>query len=123
MAACDKVTKWIQRVSIVAGGGGVPIIFPTTLVAKTQGTNGTIPLAAGDNTVLAANANRKFAQIINNSDTIMYIAFGAAASAASVPLPQGGIFTIEPDTIGEINQQAVHVFSVGISTGPQVYEE
>lgn len=123
MAACDKVTKWIQRVTVVGGGGAVPIIFPTTLVAKTQGTNTTVPLAAGDNTVLAANANRKFAQIVNITGTVMYIAFGAAATANSMPLPDNGIFTIEPDTIGEINQQAVHIYSAGISTGPQVYEE
>ena len=101
----------------------IPIVFPTTLLPKVQTTNTTVPLAAGDNTVLAANANRKFAQIINNTGTIMYIAFGAAAATTSVPLPNGGIFTIDANTIGEINQQAVHVYSDGISTGPQVYEE
>jgi hypothetical protein len=46
MAACDKVTKWIQRVTVVAGGGAVPIVFPTTLIAKTQGTN-TLALFVG----------------------------------------------------------------------------
>jgi ABC-type phosphate/phosphonate transport system substrate-binding protein len=123
MAACDKTTKWIQRVLITSGGGGVPIVFPTTLIAKTQGTNTLVPLAAGDNTVLAANANRKFAQIANFSGTTQYIAFGAAASTSSLALPSGSIFTIEPDTIGEINQQAVHVWSVAGGVNLSVYEE
>jgi len=101
----------------------VPIIFPTTLIAKTQGTNTSMPLAAGNNVVLAANANRKFAQIVNVSGTVQYIAFGNLASTASVPLPNNGVFTIEPDTIGEINQQSVNIWSVAGAVSLQVYEE
>lgn len=125
MASCDTYTKWIQRVSIVAGGGSVPIVFPTTAIAKTQTTNTTQAVAATtDVAVLAANANRKFAQIVNLSGTTMYIAFGAAAVGNSLPLPSGGVFTIDVNTLGQINQQAVHVYNAsGGSLNVQVYEE
>ena len=111
----------------VTGGAAVPvpIVFPTTLVAKTQGTNATATAILGaDTIVLAANANRKFAQIVNTSGSAAMIAFGAAATALSVAFPNNGVFTLEPDTIGEINQQAVHVWNPTGSNIPiTVYEE
>jgi len=123
MAACDKVTKWIQRVSIVGGGGGgLPIVFPTTVIAQTQNVNTLVPLAAGDNTVLAANPNRRFAQILNLSGTTQYIAFGAAATTSSLPLPNGAIYTIDVTTIGEDFQGAVHVWSVAGGVSISVLE-
>ena len=65
----------------------------------------------GDQLVLAANANRRFAQIVNLSGTTQYIAFGAAASANSLPTPNGGIYNIDVTTIGENFQGAVHIYS------------
>ena len=102
----------------------VPIIFPTTLVAKVQTTNTSAALAVGDNVVLAANVNRRFAQIVNVSGTTQFIAFGLGpASVSTIPLPNNGVFTIDANTIGEINQQEVHVFSIGGAASVQVYEE
>ncbi len=122
MAACDKVTKWIQRVTVVGGGGAVPIIFPTTVIAQTENVNTLVPLAAGDNVVLAANANRRFAQIVNLSGTTQYIAFGVAASTSSLPLPNGGIYSIDVNTIGEDFQGAVHIWSVAGGVSISVLE-
>lgn len=109
----------------LSSGSSISIVFPTTLLPKTQSTNTTQAVAGTtDVIVLPANANRKFAQIVNISGTTMYIAFGAAAVANSLPLQSGGTFIIDANTIGEINQQAVHVYNAsGGSLNIQVYEE
>lgn len=50
---------------------------------------GTVTTTSG--TVLAANANRKYALLINDSDVIVYLAFGGAAVASQgVRLNPGG---------------------------------
>lgn len=113
---------FIDNAAVVVAGP-IAITFPTTLIAKTQGTNASVALGVGDTIVLAANAARKFAQIVNVSGTLQFIAFGAVGSALTIPLPNNGVYTLEPDTIGEINQQAVHVFSIAGGVSVQVYEE
>ena len=112
MATCDQISKYIQRVQGTGSGGAVPIVFPTSLVAVTETTNAQVSCGAGAaTTVLAANAARKFAQIVNNSGSLLRIRLGGAAVATSLDFPSGSVYKIEPDTIGEINQQLVSVFN------------
>lgn len=122
------MSKQTQFHTYIDGGtvvvaGPIAITFPTTLVAKTQQGNGTVTLAAGDQIVVAADANRKFAQIVNLSGVTQYIAFGNVASAASFPLPNNGVYTVDSSTIGGINQQAIHIFSTLGAADVQYYYE
>lgn len=124
------MSKQTQFHSFIDGGsitvvGPLAITFPTTLLAKTQGTNASATaINAADTIVLAANANRKFAQIQNQSGVTLQIAFGNAATSLSFALPSGGVFTIDANTIGEINQEAVHIRNdSGANRTVMVYEE
>jgi len=45
----------------------------------TSVTNTAISVGDTSTTILAANANRKYALIVNDSDTVIYLALGAAA--------------------------------------------
>lgn len=104
----------------------VPIIFPTTLIAKTEGTNAQVVIGAGvAATVLAANANRKFAQITNvTGGALHYKTGGVAASAANAIVPNNSTLNFDPDTIGEINQGAVSIFNnTAAPVTVYVYEE
>lgn len=123
--SCNQVSLYVQRVEFASGGTPIEILFPTTLIAKNQLNNGMTSIGAGANVeVLAANATRKFAQIVNNSGTTLHIRLGAAADATRMELPDGAVFTIEPNTIGEINQQSVNVFNPsGGAESVSVYEE
>lgn len=91
--------------------GSVTIAFPTTVIAQTENVNNVSALAAGDQIVLAANTNRRFAQIVNLSGTTQHIAFGTVASANSLPIPTGGTYIIDVTTIGQAFLGAVHVYS------------
>lgn len=123
--SCSQVSLYVQRVEFASGGVPVSIAFPTVLIAKNAITNAIVSVGAtSDAEVLPTNANRKFAQIVNNSGVLLHIRLGAAAAATHMVFPTGSVFTIEPDTIGEINQQSVHVYNP--SGGPEdvsVYEE
>lgn len=111
MAACDQISKYIQRVTPLAGGV-FPISFPTTLVAITESTNASVTVVAGAATqVLAANANRKFAQIVNVTGSTLRISVGAAAQVTDLEFPTGSVYKLEPDTIGEISQQLVSIWN------------
>lgn len=125
MAACDQVTKYIQRVMGTGSGGAVAITFPTSTIPKTQGTNTQVSVANATSTVvLSANPSRRFAQIINVSGSTFFLAFGAAASASSLPIPNNSVFTIDINTIGEINRQDVRAFqNSGAPLNISVYEE
>ena len=48
---------------------------------------------------------------MNNSGSLLRIRLGGAAVATSLDFPSGSVYKIEPDTIGEINQQLVSVFN------------
>jgi hypothetical protein len=122
MAACDRTSKFIQRVS---GTFAATFQFPTSTVAKTEGTNTTVSCGAGvATTVLAANANRRFAIIMNNTANALAIRMGAAAVITSLVFPAGSSFIIDINTIGEINRQLVSVFNpTGGALNVGVYEE
>ena len=53
-------------------------------------------VATASTVVLAAKSDRKYAQIVNNSDSYVWLAFGeAAANDKGIPLvPKGGSFEI-----------------------------
>lgn len=114
-----------QIAGTVSISGSVAITFPTTTVAKTQQNNVQVALAAGASTqVLAANANRKFLQVVNLSGATLYIAFGAAAAVTSFPVPNGGVFTQDISTLGSINQQVVNMWNpTGGPLNVNAYEE
>lgn len=112
-----QFTVWVN-------GGSLPIVFPA-ITAKTQGTNGQVVVPAGTDVIaLPANAARKFAQVINTSGTPGNIAFGAAASAVTAPVPNNGVWTLDIATNISINQQAVHFYNPsGAPITISVYEE
>lgn len=103
----------------------VPIIFPTTTVAKTQTTNGQVVIGPGAAaTVLAANANRKFAQVVNVTGANFNVAMGIAAAATNLVVPNNGTWNADINTLGEMNQQAISVFNPGAAPiTVYVYEE
>ena len=112
MAACDQVSKYIQRVTGLGSGGAFPISFPTTLVADTESTNSQVSCGAGAaTTVLAANSARKFAMIVNNTGNLLRLRLGAAAAATSLEFPSGTVYILEPSTVGGINQQLVSIWN------------
>lgn len=72
--------EWVPPVSAAAssGGGGVAIV---EIEPSTVGTPSDVAAAAADTLLLAANANRKGAVIVNDSATAtLYVQLGAAAS-------------------------------------------
>lgn len=105
--------------------GTVGITFPTSTVAKAQTTNAQVLVGAGaDAIVLAANALRTFAIIENRSGADLNLAFGAAASATTLVLPNNGTYTLDISTVNSINRQAVHIFNpTGGGLNVNVYEE
>lgn len=52
----------------------------------------TLTITAGGTSqqVFASIVERRYLFVVNTSDTIMYLAFGAAATSASIPLPANG---------------------------------
>lgn len=112
MAACDQVSKFIQRIQGSGPGGGVPIIFPTQAIDQPEVTNTTVSCAAGAaTTVLAANSSRKGAIIVNNTGNLLRIRVGGAAAPASLELPSGTAYEITPDTIGGMPLGLVSIFN------------
>lgn len=106
----------IFRVFMVGGSvtitGTVTIAFPTALLPQTQSTVGTVVVGAGASVaVLAANPNRTFAQIVNLTGNTLRLRFGGAAGPADLEIPTGGAYRLEPNTIGQINQQSVNLFN------------
>jgi len=101
----------------VAGGsvtisGSVTIAFPTALIAQPETTNNTIVVGPGAAAnVLAANANRTGAIIVNNTGNLLRIRIGGPAVATDLEFPNGTVYVIEPSTIGQIPQGLVSVFN------------
>ncbi len=52
----------------------------------------TVTAGGTSQAVFAANTSRVYLLIVNNSDTIMYVEFGADATTASIPLAANGGF-------------------------------
>lgn len=67
-----------------------------------------------DQTLLPANLNRKGMNLYNNSDQILYVAYGVAATttAWTVQIEPGGFFSMDPVYTG-----AVHGIWAANSTG------
>lgn len=59
-------------------GGGMPV----TVTAYTTPTHTVVNVTTNTSEVLAANANRLYALLVNDSDTVIYIMLGAAAVAS-----------------------------------------
>ena len=125
MGCQDQYLPGIQQVDVVVSGVSVPITFPTTTVAKTQTANGTVVLVANTDLIVSpTSTTRRFVQITNISGSVIYVALGAAATSGKQPIPNNYTYTIDVNTIGEINQQDVHLLSVaGAATGVTVYSE
>lgn len=90
-----------------AGGSATPVCGSTGSV--TDGS-GTITTGGVDQTVFAANSSRCYLFFQNLSDTVMYLNFGAAATAGAGSVQvaaSGGAFVMEGTFI---SGQAIHVF-------------
>jgi len=61
----------------------IPLFEFKRLSEFTSVTNTAVSVGDTSTTILAANANRKYALIVNDSDTVIYLALGAAASVNS----------------------------------------
>jgi len=61
----------------------IPLFEFKRLSEFTSVTNTAVSVGSTSTTILAANANRKYAVIVNDSDTVIYLALGAAASVNS----------------------------------------
>jgi hypothetical protein len=65
----------------------------------------TLP-TTGDQTLLAANANRRAATIYNNSDHTVFIRIGGAANAStafSIAIPANGYWVVEANHTGAVH--------------------
>lgn len=112
MAACDQVSKFIQRVQGTGSGGGVPIIFPTAAVAQLETSNGTVALAAGAaTTVIPLNNSRTGAIIVNNTGNTLRLRIGGPAGAADIEFPTGTAYEIAPDNLGKMPFGLVSIFN------------
>jgi len=61
----------------------IPLMELKRLSEFTSATNTAVSVGDTSTTILAANADRKYALIVNDSDTVIYLALGAAASVNS----------------------------------------
>jgi len=61
----------------------IPLFEFKRLSEFTSVTNTAVSVGDTSTTILAANANRKYALIVNDSDTNIYLALGAAAAVNS----------------------------------------
>lgn len=95
----------------VTAVGPIVITFPVPL-GLNESTNATVAIGAGVAAdVLAANAARQSAQIVNLSGNTLRISLGGAAIATDLEFPTGSVFRIEPDTLGRVSLAAVSVFN------------
>jgi len=61
----------------------IPLMELKRLTEFDTVTNTAVSVADSSTTILSANANRKYALIVNDSDTTIYLALGAAAAVNS----------------------------------------
>ena len=78
-----RVSAWtsgtITVAGFVTGAGGGQGTQPVSVAAYTTPTHTAVNVTTSSGAVLAANANRKYALLINDSDTTIYMKLGAAA--------------------------------------------
>lgn len=99
----------------------IPIVFPTSPIAMTQNANAvnSIPTTSAL-TVLAANASRKSATIINNSEFAVHFSIGGAATVANGLLPPGGAMNLSPTTIADLELGLVSIYNPNSTTAATV---
>lgn len=80
-------------------------------------THSTLAVTTSSQTALAANANRKYALLANDSDTTIYVKIGAAAVAnQGIRLnPNGGSYEISA-AIGNLHTGAINAIHGGTGT-------
>lgn len=109
--------EWALPTVVVAGNivsiaGTVPVSIAATVAvsiaanASATGTQSNVAQNAASTALLAANANRKGASIVNDSASILYVSFSGAASltnykVAIPPLINGipGYYELAPESI------------------------
>lgn len=72
-------------------------------------THSELPVTTSSQQALAANANRKYAALINDSDTVMYLKTGAAAAVnEGIRInPNGGVYEMS-SAIGNLYTGAIN---------------
>ncbi len=125
MAACDVVTKFIQRVSLVSGGT-IAVTFPTTLTALTEFQNIQVAVLTSTSTsLLPANASRRAAYILNSSSTNrLFLRFASGAAAATnIWIEPNSVYSIEIDSNQRIYQGEIRAFhAAGVTVDVGVIE-
>ena len=85
----DQTTPGTTNAVVEASAAA--ILAALTARQATAFTNAAVSVGTATTVVLAANANRKYALIVNDSDTVVYLAIGAAAVLNSgIRLNAGG---------------------------------
>lgn len=80
--------------------------------------------AGGSVEVLAIQQTRQVAVITNDSDTVIYLTFGRAATASvGVPLYSHDSYVIEPNTLGYIWTGSVNAYCASASKNIAIHEE
>lgn len=102
-------TAWVVDPAVKAQITGAVSINGTATVAHTTATIGVVSGVA-----LAANANRKYALLVNDSDTVIYLKIGAAAVAnAGIRLnASGGSYEMSA-TYGNLDTRVINAISTG----------
>lgn len=104
------MAKQTQFHLFLDGGAAVTIAFPTTATSMGNETTNTqvVAVNVATTTLLAPNVNRKWALILNNSGSTVFLSIGGTASTnLFLPLVSGANFRVEPDTLGKIHQGAL----------------
>ncbi len=89
-----------------SSSGGAQVTENTGFSSLSAGSPGQVAVGLNSTTLLAANPNRSYAHIYNNSGNPIYIQYSAAAALnQGVKIPPNGFFTIETNNLwlGAIN--------------------
>lgn len=100
-------TSWVPQSGAAIPAGSVPISTARVTLAHTAPSIGVATTAA-----LAANANRRYALIVNDSDTVIYISFhvNAALNTGIRINANGGSYEMS-EAAGNIDTRAINAIS------------
>jgi len=124
-AKLRRVTQGLEDLkSLIVLGAGTNNIGDVDVLTEPSGdgtyttaTNSAANVAVTTTEVLAANANRLYALIVNDSDTTIYLAVGAAAVAnAGIRLNANGGHYEMSKKIGNLNVGAINGIHAGTGT-------
>lgn len=79
----DSLTKQIPRVALSDSSGNAVSVGGSGVSPASSATLANVAGSASSVTLLAANLDRRGAIIVNDSSAILYVKFGATASATS----------------------------------------